>query len=193
MPGATALGWAFLPRLADHRLGVVRLFGTVAGFLLVSGLWMYFATAAVPKPLAPKPKPKPGTTVAKPNWCPTIPALRPIERLPRQTIFTFIDFGPRLITLTHHDAISGPYHRNTQAILDVEHAFRGGADEAHAIIRRHGATLLLICPGMAEATIYQAEARNGFYMQLIRGTIPAWLQPMPLPKDSPFKLWRVVG
>ena len=49
----------------------------------------------------------------------TMPAMDPLDRLPSQTIFTFVDIGPRLITLTHHDAIAGPYHRNGAAILDV--------------------------------------------------------------------------
>ena len=27
--------------------------------------------------------------------------------------------GPRLITVTHHDAVAGPYHRNARQIIDV--------------------------------------------------------------------------
>jgi hypothetical protein len=38
-----------------------------------------------------------------------------------------------------------------------------------------------------------AEARKGFYAQLQRGQVPGWLAPVPLPKNSPFKMWRVVG
>ena len=39
--------------------------------------------------------------------CPTLPALRPVAKLPAATILTFVDFGPRLITVTHHRAIAG--------------------------------------------------------------------------------------
>jgi MFS family permease len=199
VPGATALGWAFLPRLADHRLMIVRLFGTVLGFLLVSGLWMYFALQGPPAIAAPWHKATAPAAAAKktpPNhsgWCFTLPALRQLEKLPPQTMFTFVDFGPRLITLTHHRAIAGPYHRNGDAILDVQHAFRGSAESAHAIIARHHATMLLLCPGIPESTIYQAEAPQGFYMQLIHGQVPAWLWPVPLPKDSPYLLWKVTS
>jgi hypothetical protein len=38
-----------------------------------------------------------------------------------------------------------------------------------------------------------AEARNGFYAQLMKGKVPGWLQPVQLPKDSPFKMWKVVS
>ena len=46
-------------------------------------------------------------------------------------VLTFVDLGPRLITVTPHDAITGPYHRNAAQILDVMHAWRG--DEANAL------------------------------------------------------------
>ncbi|MFT8737238.1 MAG: hypothetical protein ABF760_07230, partial [Zymomonas mobilis] len=86
--------------------------------------------------------------------CPTIPALKPIEAIPPATVLTFVDFAPRLISMTHHRAIAGPYHRNADAILDVHHAFRGTSEQAENIIRRHGISLVLICPGMPESSIY---------------------------------------
>jgi hypothetical protein len=123
--------------------------------------------------------------------CPTLPALRPIGALPPATILTFIDLGPRLIATTHHSAIAGPYHRNGGDILDIQHSFRATDPEvAHEVMRRHGASLLLICPGLSESTVYGSEAPKGFYVQLVKGQVPGWLAPMPLPKDSPYRLWR---
>ena len=46
---------------------------------------------------------------------------------------------------------------------------------------------------MSTATIFMSEAPNGFYGQLVKGKVPAWLEPVELPKDSPFKMWRVAG
>ncbi|MDQ2878763.1 MAG: AcrB/AcrD/AcrF family protein, partial [Pseudomonadota bacterium] len=123
--------------------------------------------------------------------CPTIPALAPLDQLPPQTVFTFIDLGPRLVTVTHHDAVAGPYHRNGDAILDVQHAFTGDAANFHAIARKHGATLLVICPNMSESTIYHARAPGGFYDQLVRGPAPPWLTPLPQPARSPIRVWRI--
>src|SRR3546814_15757882 len=76
--------------------------------------------------------------------CPTIPSLKPLDRLPPQVVFTFVDLGPRLITVTHHDAIAGPYHRNGDAILDVLHGFGGSTDNFRGIAKRHHATLLVV-------------------------------------------------
>ena len=125
--------------------------------------------------------------------CPSMAALAPINAQPRGTIFTFIDLGPRLIVATHHDAIGGPYHRNDKAIADVMTAFRGDEAQAHRIITEYRSDYLLVCPDMSTATIFMSEARFGFYGQLVDGKVPAWLQPVELPKDSPFKMWKVVG
>jgi hypothetical protein len=38
-----------------------------------------------------------------------------------------------------------------------------------------------------------SEAPDGFYGQLQHGKVPGWLQPVMLPKDSPYKMWKVVG
>jgi hypothetical protein len=191
VPGATALGWMLMPRLALDRLLPLRLLGAAAAFVAVSGLFMPFALQAVPD--APRTVIRQKIDLAN-RRCPTLPALRPIALLPAATILTFVDFGPRLITVTHHRAIAGPYHRNQRAILDVQHAFRARSPEvAHEVMRRHGATLLLLCPGMSESTLYVSQDKDGFYVQLQKGQVPRWLERVELPKSSPFKLWRLVG
>lgn len=188
IPGATALGWAVLPRLRQHSSVLVRTFGVVAAFMLISGLAMQLVIGQLPdetKRSSPK-------AVQRANArCPSTPALAPLGRIPPATIMTFVDLGPRLITVTHHNAIAGPYHRNGEAILDLQHAWRGTPDTAHAVARKYGATLLLLCPYLSESTIYKVGNPKGFYAQLEAGKVPDWLEPMPLPKDSPFKLWRI--
>ena len=118
--------------------------------------------------------------------------VRPVALLPKGTVFTFVDLAPRVITVTHHNSIAGPYHRNGEAIADVMKAFRGTPEEARAIITRRRADYLLTCPNMSQATVFMAAAPKGFYAQLEKGKAPAWLEPIPLPKDSPLKIWRVV-
>ncbi len=85
----------------------------------------------------------------------------------------------------------GPYHRNGEAIGDVMKTFRGTADNARATLAKYRADYLMICPNSSTTTIFLAEARDGFYGQLSRGQIPAWLDPVELPEKAPFKLWRV--
>ena len=187
--GATAIGWNILVRARTHSSVFVRVFGTFAAFLLVSGLAVQLVAGRLPNPDAAKPGMK---RVNHANAsCATLLSMRPIAALPKATVLTFVDLGPRLITITHHDAIAGPYHRNGDAILDIQHAFRGTPEDARNTARKHGASLLLICPNMSESTIYKSQAPKGFYMQLIAGKIPAWLEPVQLPANSPFMLWRI--
>jgi hypothetical protein len=191
MPGATWLGWNVLRHTVDHRLMVVRVFGTIGVLGLASGVLVSAIVQFIPE----KPKSAARDQVAAANRkCPTMPALAPIAKLPATTILTFVDLGPRLITVTHHSALAGPYHRNGTAILDVQHSFRSEDPKvAHDVMVSHGATLLLLCPGLSESTIYATQNPKGFYQQLIKGKVPAWLKPLPLPKGSPFLLWRKVG
>ena len=156
--------------------------------MLESGLFAGFAIKYLPID-------RPSAYTKRVNFstgqCLRTTVLAATNRYPAQTVFTFVDLGPRLIVLTHHSAVAGPYHRNGDAILDVQHAFGGTVDQAHAIIRRHGATLLLVCPNMSESTIYRARNPGGFYDQLAKGRTPMWLTPLPLPKGSPLRLFKV--
>ena len=106
-------------------------------------------------------------------------------------MFTFVDLGPRIITVTHHNAVIGPYHRNGEQIADVMNAFRGDAAQARRIVAKYRSDYLLICPNSSTTTIFLSAAPQGFYAQLKRGQVPDWLTPVQLPADSPFKLWKV--
>lgn len=189
LPAATALivfvagPWLKAPQLWKHV-------AAIAVVLLAFGAAVPVGLSLVP---AEKVTPMRTNVAAANRRCPSMAALAPINAQPKGTIFTFIDLGPRLIVATHHDAIGGPYHRNDKAIADVMKAFRGDEMQAHRIITEYQSDYLLVCPDMSTATIFMSEARNGFYGQLMNGKVPAWLQPVALPKDSPFKMWKVVG
>ena len=188
VPGATALAWVVVPWLLGNRFLLVRVVGSVAAFLIISGLFAGLAIQWLP---IDRPDVRTQTVGRANSRCASIPALSALNRFPPSVMFTHVDLGPRLITLTHHYGIAGPYHRNGDAILDVHHAFTGSAEQFRAIAARHGARLLLTCPNMAETTVYRARARDGFYGQLAHGKIPPWLVRVPLPKGSPLKLWRI--
>jgi hypothetical protein len=189
VPGATALGWLIIPYVRASRLMPVRVLGTVAAFLLISGIAAQQAARLLPE----KKNERMGAINRANSRCPSLAALRPIAQQPKGYVLTFVDLSPRLITVTHHDAVSGPYHRNDEDIVDVSRAFRGTAENARATVMRRGVDYVLICPGLSESTIYASQAKDGFYMQLNRGQVPDWLAPVPLPKGSPFKMWRVIG
>jgi len=125
--------------------------------------------------------------------CRTVPALRPLDDLPPAVIFTLVDMGPRLIAVTHHSAIAGPYHRNGKAILDIHHAFDGSPERFREIAAAHNARYLLYCPNFPEGTIYQRRSPNGFYARLSRGETFDFLTPVHLDfvGELPYTLYRI--
>jgi hypothetical protein len=189
LPAATAL----IPLVAAAWLDSPKPWPHVAAIVLVA----FGFGAAVPVGMSLFPEKKKAgieRDVARANGsCPSLAALAPIQRQPSGMVFTFIDLGPRLIVTTHHNAVGGPYHRNDQAIADVMLAFRGSEPQAHRIIREYRSDYLLICPNMSTATIFMSEAPNGFYGQLTKGKVPSWLQPVSLPRNSPYMMWKVIG
>lgn len=187
LPGAAMLVWAVWlwaqPRPLLLRVGLLG-----AVIYLFSGHGAQMAAKALPNA-------KQSASVTKSRaanrTCATLHALQPLNTVPRGTMFTFLDLSPRLIVATRHSAIIGPYHRNGRDIADVMKAFGGTDAAAEAIVRRHKADYVLICPGVGEATIYARRAPDGFYARLIRDRAPNWLEPVPLPPTTPYRLWRV--
>lgn len=189
VPGATALAWIVVPWFLNHKWMPVRILGSAAAFLLVSGLFAGFVVKYVK---VDKPQPNRAVVARANARCMSAAGMSLLDRtLPPSTLFTHVDLGPRLIVMTRHKGIAGPYHRNERAILDVHHAFTGKPEAFRPIARRYGAQYLLVCPNMAESTVYRAREPDGFYGQLAKGKVPAWLDPVKLPKNAPYRLWRI--
>jgi hypothetical protein len=186
--GAAAIVWLLVPLVWNSRWSAVRVLGVT--LVVVAGLG-----AAVPLVIdympAKKRTPREVAIDRANRLCNSLWGYHPIALQPKGTVFTFVDAGPRLITVTHHNSIAGPYHRNGQQIADVMNAFRGSAEQARALIAKYHSDYLLTCPNSSTTTIFMSETPNGFYAQLQRGKVPNWLTPVQLPKDSPFRMWRV--
>lgn len=188
VPFATALLWVLVPPFRRSRSMLVRVLGPVLVGLVATGALASSALGFIPK----KPKTAAQKAVDLANrQCPTLPALRPVAQQPAGTVLTFVDLGPRLITVTHHRALAGPYHRNAEEIIDVQRAWRGDEANARRTIAKYRVDYVLICPNFSESTLYTSQAKGGFYDRLRQGQAPAWLQPVPLPPNNPYRMWRV--
>ena len=188
--GCAALGWYLVPRLWNSRFSSLRVAGAVVALVVAAGAAVPFVLNFIPE-AAPTAR---EAAIGKANrLCASLWGMHPIAIQPKGVVFTFVDLGPRLITLTPHSAITGPYHRNGQQIADVMNFWRGDADQAHRLAIKYHANYVLSCPNSSTSTIFDSEAPQGFYDQLQRGEVPSWMTPVDLPKDSPFRMWRVVG
>jgi hypothetical protein len=188
--GGAAVVWFLLPRFWRSGNSIVLVFGAACVVLLGAGAAVPLVLRFIPE----APSTSRDLAIGKANrLCASMWGLRPIALQPKGVVMTFVDLGPRLITVTHHDAIAGPYHRNGQQIADVMNFWRGSANQAHALAQKYRVNYVLSCPNSSTTTIFMSETPRGFYAQLQRGQVPNWLKPVQLPKDSPFKMWRVVG
>jgi hypothetical protein len=186
--GAAALTWIAVPWALRSKRAVVGVFGRV--LIAVVGLGAAAPVASTFYPAENKSTRMKAVDRAN-GSCPSLAALRAVAQQPKGMVFTFVDLGPRLITVTHHDAVTGPYHRNGEQIADVMNAFRGNERQAHQIIAKYRSDYVLVCPNMSTATIFMAETPKGFYAQIMKGRVPDWLEPVKLPGNSPFRMWRV--
>ena len=191
IPGAVAIIWLLGPAASNSRWMAVRVVGVV--LVALAGLGALVPLFADRLPGSPSSASARAVNRAN-RACVSVAALRPVARQPQGRVFSYVDLGPRLIALTRHSAVAGPYHRNDPAIADVMKAFRGDADQAHRIIvEEYRSDYLLVCPNMSTATIFSSEAPRGFYVQLVRGQVPDWLEPIDLGRGSPYLMWKVVG
>jgi hypothetical protein len=188
--GAAALAWFLLPRFWTSRSSLVRVGGAALMFIIGAGALVPLVLDFIPEA---KTTPRDAQIGKANRLCASMWGLRPVALQPEGVVFTFVDLGPRLITVTHHDSIAGPYHRNGPQIADAMNFWRGSADQAHSLAAKYHANYVLSCPNSSTTTIFMAETPKGFYGQLQRGQVPDWMRPIALPKDSPYRMWKVVG
>jgi hypothetical protein len=185
--GCAALLWTLVPVLWKGS-GALRSIATALTVIVGAGAAVPLVVDYIPEP----PANATGKAIRTANYaCNQLWAWKAVARQPKGVVFSFVDAGPRLITVTHHDGIIGPYHRNGEQIADVMTTFRGPPEQARAILRKYRADYLLVCPNSSTTTIFRSEAPRGFYAQLADNRVPAWLTPIDLGEDSPFRMWKV--
>lgn len=185
IPGATMLGLYLLPRWRASAHMLPRVGGSLAALALMTGLWAVVPIIAFPEPVETE-QADSGTLT-----CSERAAFEPVRTLPDATILTPIDLAPRLIVMTGHNGIAGPYHRNGAAMLDVFHGFQGTEARLRETVDRYGIGYILLCPGMPGEGHYGLDDPASSYARLSGGEPPDWLEPVALPANSPFTLWRV--
>lgn len=190
IPGAAILGAYLLPRWRASAHMLPRVGGSLAAVALMTGLWAVIPLIAFPEE-AEAETADISEGIGEMLSCSSTAGLAPIAALPDSIILTPIDLAPRLIVMTGHTGIAGPYHRNGEAILDVFHGFRGDDARLRETVDRYDVRYVLLCPGMAGEGHYGANDAQSSFAQLSRDEPPDWLEPVALPDNSPFKLWQV--
>lgn len=116
---------------------------------------------------------------------------RALASQPDTTVLAISNLGAPIVAYSGHRVLAGPYHRNIAGNLLVLDAFMGTVADAKGTVDHHHIGLVALCAGSAENRLLVEAAPNGFLAQLLRGTVPAWLEPVAETRGKPLELYRV--
>lgn len=114
-----------------------------------------------------------------------------LARQPNTVVLAVSNLGSPILAYSGHRVFAGPYHRNIAGDLAALDAFMGSADGARAIVEAHHVGLVAVCPTNGETKLLTGKAPAGFMAELVRGVVPAWLEPVPGTLAGPLQLYRV--
>lgn len=101
-----------------------------------------------------------------------------------------LDNSMPILVHTDHQVISGPYHRNERAILDVMDFFWTDANTAHAVSNKHGLDYVALCVP-DPARVVDDPNSDGIAARIARNDLPPWLQWISSP-EARVRILRVV-
>ena len=182
------LVWAQYDRTAAERGELPKRYLTIAAVIILLGavtLW-------------PSPPEKGGNEASnrlagKGLACDNPQVLALLNQLPAQTVFASLDISPAILATSRHAVVASNHHRANLAIRDVMLAFLSGEAKAHGMVTAHGATLLVVCTGMAEPGNYVRDAPHGLMADIAAGRIPGWLEPIGLGQPVSLKVFRIIN
>lgn len=148
------------------------------------------ALAAVIPAFAPKPKETKGAVSFRKS-CLTSATIAALDRLPAEKAMVPLDFGPSLLFWTHHSVVATGHHRNGEAMADAIRTFIATPDAAEALVRKHGATLVVYCGVGNDLILYRKRHKNGLAALLDAGRTPNWLEPVINGGHDGLSVWRV--
>lgn len=115
-----------------------------------------------------------------------------LNRLPATDIFAPLDIGPQILVQTQHRVVATGHHRGNLGMKDVIEAFIDNPDKARAIVEHRHATLLVLCPDLAEPANYSHANPHGLSADLLANKVPGWLAPADaIAPGSHFRIYRV--
>ncbi len=108
-------------------------------------------------------------------------------------VFANLDIAPGVLAYSHHSVVASGHHRSQDAMRTVIAAFLGTPDQAREMILASGSDYVMACLDMAEMSLYmQSGGEGSLAARLMRGTAPAWLEPVALDTPRTLGVWRVV-
>ena len=132
-----------------------------------------------------------GLPVQEEPVCTDAAAMQVLAREPAGVIAGPSNMGAHILRYTPHRVLAAPYHRNQGGMLTELHAAMATPKDAVKFLRGAGVTVVAFCKSDPQVGNITKVAPNGFYAQLSKGAVPAWLEPVPGTVDQPLQLFYV--
>jgi hypothetical protein len=122
--------------------------------------------------------------------CSSRQALAPLGGLPAGLVSAPSEMGVPILRYTANRVLSAPYHRNQGGMLTEMHIGLAEPQEAEAFLKGAGVTVLAFCPDDLQTSEIARLKPDGLYAQLGKGSIPAYLDPLPKAAGSGVQFFR---
>ncbi len=132
-----------------------------------------------------------GLPVKEKPVCTDAAAMAPLANEPKGVVVNASNLGAHILRFTHHRSLSAPYHRNQGGMLTELHAGLATPQDAEKFLRGAGATLVAFCRTDPQVGSISRRAPAGFYAELSKGNVPAWLEPVPQTIGKPLEIYRL--
>ncbi|MGE0767391.1 MAG: hypothetical protein AB7L90_13065 [Hyphomicrobiaceae bacterium] len=134
--------------------------------------------------------------------CSDTTTISTLASLPPGLVLADVDLGPYIVALTPHRVVMAPYHRIDRSIVEGYHLLGGAPEAAEAALRRLAVAYVLACRPNEKPSVPDAAAKaaqppikspaSTLRHALATGHPPGYLAPVPLPKASELRVYRVV-
>ena len=125
------------------------------------------------------------------NTCIDAAAMEELAREPVGVVASASNIGAHILRFTPHRVLAAPYHRNQGGMLTELHAAMAKPGDSVKFLRGAGVTIVAYCGTDPQVGSITRVTPEGFYAQLGKGLVPAWLEPVAGTQNQPLQLYRV--
>lgn len=106
-----------------------------------------------------------------------------LASLPKGHVMSGLTSAAAILVFTNKSTVSGPYHRNGRAILDIKDFFRSDLQKPREIAARHKIDYVTFCRVNIPPDV-DDELKVTLKYHLLIGDIPAWLEQLSAPDEK---------
>ncbi|WP_117193046.1 hypothetical protein [Rhizobium terrae] len=117
-----------------------------------------------------------GAPAAEGGECGNPADMAALNALPPGTVAAPSNSGAEILAATGHRVLSAPYHRDQKGMLTELHIGLSVAADAWAFLKGAGVTAVAFCPTDPQTEALIRLKPDGFYADLARGAVPAYLE-----------------